>query len=127
MRKTNKQTVPSLLPKLVQGISSSLIFITLALPLLLESFEMLTFNKFANYPCFCPLQRNNECTLQIFNYVYDTFVGQIWTKHSIFFSNVMLKNPDISFLLDKADITRRVAQTLLGDLEKNLTLLCLRD
>ena len=82
-KQTNKHTVPSPLPTLVQGISSSSIFITLALPLLLESFEMLAFNKFANYPGFCPLQRNNECTVQIVNYVYDTFVGQMWTKHSL--------------------------------------------
>ena len=122
-----KQIVPSPLPKLVQGISSSLLFITLVLPLLLESLEMLAFNKFANYPGFCPLQRNNDCTVQIFNYVYDTFVGEIWTKHRVLFSNVMFENPDSSFLWGKADITRRVAQTLLGLLEKDWTLLCLRD
>lgn len=114
-----KEIVPSPLPKLVQGISSSLLFITLVFPLLLESFEMLAFNKFANYPGFCPPQRNNECTVQIFNYVYDTFVGKIWTKHRVLFSNVMFENPDSSFLWGKADITRRVAQILLGLPEKD--------
>lgn len=51
---------------------------------------MLAAGKFSNYPGFCPLQKNDECAAQIFSDINDTFIGQIWTKDRVFFSNAVL-------------------------------------